>query len=111
MTGALRGVKEKVLLAGRMEGARARQVRSSPPEGGGQAAPRARRRGSRPRGAGTERKERRMALWQLAVGSERRLARGPAGEGPRELLGAELTIDALLAVPGALDAELHGPSA
>jgi len=52
-----------------------------------------------------------MALWQLDVGGERRLARGPAGEGPQELLEASLTIDALLAVPDALAAELGGPSA
>ena len=37
-----------------------------------------------------------MALWQLVAGGERRLARGPAGEGPQELLAASLTIDALL---------------
>ena len=52
-----------------------------------------------------------MALWQLEVGGERRLARGPADEGPQELLTASLTIDALLAVPDALATELHGPSA
>jgi 2-dehydro-3-deoxy-D-arabinonate dehydratase len=52
-----------------------------------------------------------MALWQLAIDGEYRLARGPAGEGPQELLGAELTIDALLAVPDALATELRGPSA
>ena len=53
-----------------------------------------------------------MALWQLAVGGERRLARGPAGEGPQELLPASLTIDALLGgAPGALATALRGPSA
>jgi hypothetical protein len=52
-----------------------------------------------------------MPLWQLEVGGERRLARGPAGEGPQELLTASLTIDALLAVPDALATELRGPSA
>jgi 2-dehydro-3-deoxy-D-arabinonate dehydratase len=52
-----------------------------------------------------------MALWQVEAGGERRLARGPAGEGPQELLTASLTIDALLAVPDALATELHGPSA
>jgi 2-dehydro-3-deoxy-D-arabinonate dehydratase len=52
-----------------------------------------------------------MALWQLATGGERRLARGPAAEGPQELLAAWLTIDALLAVPDALATELRGPSA
>jgi 2-dehydro-3-deoxy-D-arabinonate dehydratase len=53
-----------------------------------------------------------MALWQLAIGDERRLARGPAGEGPQELLAASLTIDLLLGgAPGALDATLRGPAA
>ena len=52
-----------------------------------------------------------MALWQLAFDGERRLARGPAGEGPQELLEASLTLDALLAVPDALATELRGPSA
>jgi len=52
-----------------------------------------------------------MALWQLAIDGEYRLARGPAGEGPQELLEASLTIDALLAVPDALATELRGPSA
>jgi 2-dehydro-3-deoxy-D-arabinonate dehydratase len=52
-----------------------------------------------------------MALWQLEIDGECRLARGPAGEGPQELLGAELSIDALLAVPDALATELRGPSA
>ncbi len=52
-----------------------------------------------------------MALWQLEADGERRLARGPAGEGPQELLAASLTIDALLAVPDALGTELLGPSA
>ena len=52
-----------------------------------------------------------MALWQLAIDGELRLARGPAGEGPRELLEASLTLDALLAVPDALATELRGPSA
>jgi len=52
-----------------------------------------------------------MALWQVEAGGERRLARGPAGEGPQELLTASLTIDALLAVPDALGTELRGPSA
>ena len=52
-----------------------------------------------------------MALWQLEADGERRLARGPASEGPQELLTASLTIDALLAVPDALATELRGPSA
>ena len=48
-----------------------------------------------------------MALWQLDTGGERRLARGPAAEGPQELLAAWLTIDALLAVPDALATEVR----
>jgi 2-dehydro-3-deoxy-D-arabinonate dehydratase len=52
-----------------------------------------------------------MALWQLLADGEYRLARGPAGEGPQELLAASLTIDALLAVPDALATGLRGPSA
>jgi 2-dehydro-3-deoxy-D-arabinonate dehydratase len=53
-----------------------------------------------------------MALWQLAAGGERRLARGPAGEGPQELLPGSLTIDGLLGgAPGALATALRGPSA
>jgi 2-dehydro-3-deoxy-D-arabinonate dehydratase len=53
-----------------------------------------------------------MALWQVLAGGERRLARGPAGQGPQELLPASVTIDALLGgPPGALGAALDGPSA
>jgi 2-dehydro-3-deoxy-D-arabinonate dehydratase len=53
-----------------------------------------------------------MALWQVLAGGERRLARGPASEGPQELLAASLTIDALLGgSPGALAAALRGPAA
>jgi 2-dehydro-3-deoxy-D-arabinonate dehydratase len=53
-----------------------------------------------------------MALWQVLTGGERRLARGPAGQGPRELLAASLTIDGLLGgAPGALAAALRGPGA
>src|SRR5260370_25599771 len=52
---------------------------------------------------------RRMALWQVLVGGERRLARGPAGQGPQDLLAASLTIDALLGgVPGGLATALRG---
>jgi 2-dehydro-3-deoxy-D-arabinonate dehydratase len=53
-----------------------------------------------------------MALWQVLAGGERRLARGPAGQGPQELLAASLTIDGLLGgAPGALAAALRGPAA
>ena len=53
-----------------------------------------------------------MALWQVIADDERRLARGPAGQGPEELLPASLTIDALLGgPPGALAAALRGPAA
>ena len=52
-----------------------------------------------------------MALWQLAFDGERRLARGPAGEGPQELLEASLTLDALLLVRDLLAIELRVPSA
>jgi 2-dehydro-3-deoxy-D-arabinonate dehydratase len=52
-----------------------------------------------------------MALWQVLIDGERRLARGPAGHGPQELLAARLTIDALLGAPGVLAAALRGPAA
>jgi 2-dehydro-3-deoxy-D-arabinonate dehydratase len=53
-----------------------------------------------------------MALWQVLAGGERRLARGPAGQGPQELLAVSLTIDGLLGgAPGALGAALRGPAA
>src|SRR5262252_8342721 len=78
----------------------------SAPAGG-----RSSRRGRRERPRGRRGRRRRMALWQLEAGGERRLARGPADEGPQELLEASLTIDALLAVPDALATELRGPSA
>src|SRR6516162_6132138 len=53
-----------------------------------------------------------MALWQVLAGGERRLARGPAGQGPQELLAASLTIDGLLGgAPGAFAAALRGPGA
>ncbi|HYA52744.1 MAG TPA: hypothetical protein VEG33_16420 [Streptosporangiaceae bacterium] len=41
-----------------------------------------------------------MALWQVQAGGERRLARGPAGQGPRELLPGPVTIDGLLGGAG-----------
>jgi len=53
-----------------------------------------------------------VALWQVIADDERRLARGPAGQGPEELLPASLTIDALLGgPPGALATALRGPAA
>ncbi|HCU91873.1 MAG TPA: fumarylacetoacetate hydrolase [Actinobacteria bacterium] len=53
-----------------------------------------------------------MALWQVLADGERRLARGPAGQGPQELLAASVTIDALLGgAPGALATALRGPAA
>ena len=53
-----------------------------------------------------------MAPWQVLADGERRLARGPAGPGPQELLPASLTIDGLLGgAPGALAAALGGPAA
>ena len=53
-----------------------------------------------------------MALWQVLAGGERRLARGPAGQGPQELLAASLTIDGLLGgAPGTLAAALRGLAA
>jgi 2-dehydro-3-deoxy-D-arabinonate dehydratase len=53
-----------------------------------------------------------MALWQVDADGERRLARGPAGQGPQELLAASLIIDGLLGgAPGALASALRGPAA
>jgi 2-dehydro-3-deoxy-D-arabinonate dehydratase len=53
-----------------------------------------------------------MALWQVLADGDRRLARGPAGRGPQELLAASLTIDGLLGgAAGALAAALRGPAA
>jgi 2-dehydro-3-deoxy-D-arabinonate dehydratase len=53
-----------------------------------------------------------MALWQVLADGERRLARGPAGQGPQELLAASLSIDGLLGgAAGALAAALRGPAA
>src|SRR5215467_7796945 len=90
------------------------------PAGGSGCRPGLPGRGERRRGAAAQplaaalprqREGERMALWLLEAGGERRLARGPAGEGPQELLTASLTIDALLAVPDSLATELRGPSA
>jgi 2-dehydro-3-deoxy-D-arabinonate dehydratase len=53
-----------------------------------------------------------VALWQVVVDGGPRLARGPAGEGPVELLDAGATIDGVLGGgPGALQELLDGPSA
>ncbi len=53
-----------------------------------------------------------MALWQVLTGGERRLARGPAGRGPEQLLATSATIDSLLGGdPDALAAALSGPVA
>ena len=52
-----------------------------------------------------------MALWQVLTGGERRLARGPAGRGPEQLLATSVTIDSLLGGgPDALAAALSGPA-
>jgi 2-dehydro-3-deoxy-D-arabinonate dehydratase len=54
----------------------------------------------------------RVALWQVLAGGERRLARGPAGRGPEQLLAASLTIDSVLGgEPGALASAVGGPAA
>ncbi len=51
-----------------------------------------------------------MALWRVRTAAGERLARGPAGAGPAELLPAGLTVDGLLGgPPGALAAALAGP--
>ncbi|HSK37548.1 MAG TPA: fumarylacetoacetate hydrolase family protein [Actinomycetota bacterium] len=53
-----------------------------------------------------------MALWQLLVGGRPRLARGPAGEGPAELLDAGASLDGVLGgEPGALGELLDAPAA
>ena len=52
-----------------------------------------------------------MALWQVVTGGERRLARGPAGRGPEELLAGSASIDTLIGTPGALAGALRGPVA
>lgn len=45
-----------------------------------------------------------MAFWVIDVVGMRRLARGPVETGPRELLPATMTVDTLLAEPGAFSA-------
>ena len=53
-----------------------------------------------------------MAIWRLLVEGRPRLARGPAADGPAELLDAEATIDGVLGGdPGALAALLDTPAA
>jgi 2-dehydro-3-deoxy-D-arabinonate dehydratase len=53
-----------------------------------------------------------VALWRLAVEGRPRLARGPAGDGPAELLDPGATVDGLLGGdPGALERMLEGPGA
>jgi 2-dehydro-3-deoxy-D-arabinonate dehydratase len=53
-----------------------------------------------------------MALWRVLTDGEFRLARGPADQGPQELLPASLTIDALLGgARGDLAAALSGRAA
>jgi 2-dehydro-3-deoxy-D-arabinonate dehydratase len=52
-----------------------------------------------------------VALWQLLVDGRPRLARGPAGDGPAELLDSGASIDGLLGGdPGALEALLAAPA-
>jgi len=52
-----------------------------------------------------------VALWQLVVDGRPRLARGPAGDGPAELLDPGASIDGLLGGdPGALEALLAAPA-
>jgi 2-dehydro-3-deoxy-D-arabinonate dehydratase len=52
-----------------------------------------------------------MALWQVLAGGRPRLARGPAADGPAELLDARASIDGVLGgAPGALQALLDGPA-
>jgi 2-dehydro-3-deoxy-D-arabinonate dehydratase len=53
-----------------------------------------------------------MAIWQLLVEGRPRLARGPAEDGPAELLDAGVSIDGVLGGdPGALEALAGAPSA
>ena len=53
-----------------------------------------------------------MALWQVLVDGRRRLARGPATDGPAELLEDGASIDGVLGGdPGALEALLDAPAA
>jgi 2-dehydro-3-deoxy-D-arabinonate dehydratase len=52
-----------------------------------------------------------VALWQVLVDGRPRLARGPAGAGPAELLEAGASIDGVLGGdPGALEALLEAPA-
>jgi 2-dehydro-3-deoxy-D-arabinonate dehydratase len=52
-----------------------------------------------------------VALWQVLVDGRPRLARGPAGAGPAELLDAGASIDGVLGGdPGALEALLEAPA-
>jgi 2-dehydro-3-deoxy-D-arabinonate dehydratase len=52
-----------------------------------------------------------VALWQVLVDGRPRLARGPAGDGPAELLDARATIDGVLGGdPGALERLLDAPA-
>jgi 2-dehydro-3-deoxy-D-arabinonate dehydratase len=52
-----------------------------------------------------------VALWQVLVDGRPRLARGPAGDGPAELLEAGASIDGVLGGdPGALEALLDAPA-
>lgn len=51
-----------------------------------------------------------MALWRVLADGRPRLARGPADEGPAELLDAGATVDGVLGGdPGALERLLDGP--
>jgi 2-dehydro-3-deoxy-D-arabinonate dehydratase len=53
-----------------------------------------------------------VALWQLLVDGRPRLARGPAGDGPAELLDTGASIDGILGgEPGALGEQLGAPGA
>jgi 2-dehydro-3-deoxy-D-arabinonate dehydratase len=52
-----------------------------------------------------------VALWRLDIGGRVRLARGPAGTGPAELLAADTTLDEVLGGgPGGLLGLLDGPA-
>jgi 2-dehydro-3-deoxy-D-arabinonate dehydratase len=52
-----------------------------------------------------------VALWQVLVDGRPRLARGPAGDGPAELLAAGSSLDGVLGGdPGALEALLDAPA-
>jgi 2-dehydro-3-deoxy-D-arabinonate dehydratase len=52
-----------------------------------------------------------VALWRVLVDGRPRLARGPAGDGPAELLDARATIDGVLGGdPGALERLLDAPA-